>query len=211
MGNSLATLYTVIQPTDGSAGVDSLAPQGAGSSFVPGTKDMVFSIHTEQTEWDLFVGPAIPGGERRPLVRETSWQYAAEVSPDRKYVAYVSRETGVDQVFLKRYPEGSGKWQVSVDGGQWPQWTASGDRLVYVHGDDVVQVVVERSDPPVLGRPETLFTRRTLGFEIGFGWEPQFAMNADGTRFYFYQSADEGDIRTTMVLYENWVRAFDKR
>jgi Tol biopolymer transport system component len=209
VGNSVSTIQAVIQATDGSAGFDTLAARGAGASFVPGTNDMVFSIYDGDNEWDLFTGPAVAGGERRPLVTETSWQYAAVVSPDGNYVAYVSRETGVDQVFLKRYPDGSGKWQVSIESGQWPQWTTAGDRLVYVRGDDIVEVAIETSNPPVLGRPELLFTRPGLGYQIGFGWNPHFTMTGDGQRFYFYQPAEDGGLRTTMVLYDNWTRAFD--
>ena len=210
IGNTAANLLTIVQPTDGSAGLDTVATSGAGASFMQGTGDMLFAIYNVDTDWDLFMGPAAPDGERRQLLREPSWQYAAVASPDGKYVAYVSRETGEDQVFLKRLPDGSGKWQVSIEGGAWPKWNAAGNRLVYARGDDVVEVTVETSMPPVLGRPRLLFTRPGLGFQLPFGWEPDFAMTGDGERYYYFEPAEEGSVRTTMVLYQNWHRAFEE-
>ena len=58
----------------------------------------------------------------------------AAVSPSGRYVAYVSDESGAGQIYLKRFPEGTGKWQVSVDGGNWPFWREDG-----LSGDAVSQ------------------------------------------------------------------------
>jgi Tol biopolymer transport system component len=209
VGNTASSLLTLVQPTDGSAGVDTVASRGAGASFVPGSNDMLFSTHTVEYGWDLFIGPRTPGSERRPITQESAWQYAGVASPDGRYVAYVSRETGTDQVFLKRLPDGSGKWQVSIEGGGWPKWNAAGDRLFYARGEDIMEVAVETSAPPVLGRPQLVFSREGLGFQIAFGWDPDFAMSGDGERFYFFEPADQGDTRTTMVLYQNWANAFE--
>ncbi len=205
IGNSASNMHALVQPLDGSAPAETLASRSAGGAFVTGSQDMLFDIETPQTSWDIFVGSSEPGGELRPLVREPGWQYAGAVSPDGKYVAYMSRETGEDQVFLRRYPDGRGKWQVSVEGGCWPRWTAAGDRLLYARDDDIVEVAVQTSDPPVLGRPTVVFSRPAAGIQMGNGWSPGFAVSADGERFYFAQAGDaEAASRITMVLYENW-------
>jgi Tol biopolymer transport system component len=209
-GNSAASLLVMVQPTDGSAGMDTVAARTAGTSFVPGTENMLFSTYSDDTSFDIYLGPRNRSGERRALTTEGNWEYAPVASPDGRYVAYVSRETGQDQVFLKRLPDGSGKWQVSIEGGGWPKWNAAGDRIVYARGNDVVEVAIETSVPPVLGRPQLLFTRPALGFQLAFGWDPDFTMSGDGDRFYYFEPAADEAVRPTMVLYQNWIRAFEE-
>jgi len=205
IGTSANNMYALVQPLDGSAPAETLAARAAGSAFVPGSASMLFDINTPETSWDIFVGPAGPGGELVPLVREPGWQYAPAVSPDGRYVAYMSRETGEDQIFLRRFPDGRGKWQVSVEGGCWPRWNAAGDRLLYARGEEIVEVAVQTSDPPVLGRPTVVLTRPALDLPPANGWSPGFAVSGDGERFYFAHPAGNGDENLiTMVLYENW-------
>ena len=57
------------------------------------------------------------------------------VSPDGRWLAYMSDETGRYEVYVRPYPEGTGRWQVSVQGGGFPRWTRDGRELVFRDGD----------------------------------------------------------------------------
>src|SRR5262249_37810307 len=63
-------------------------------------------------------------GSRQPfrLLQTRSGEFASELSPDAKWIAYVSDETGRREVYVRSFPSGSAKWQVSTDFGVDPRW-----------------------------------------------------------------------------------------
>ena len=70
-------------------------------------------------------------GEKKPIpILQTPFaEVFAQVSPDGKWLAYQSNETGRAEIYIKPFPEGPGKWQVSTDGGIWPRWRRDGKGL----------------------------------------------------------------------------------
>jgi serine/threonine-protein kinase len=86
---------------------------------------------------------SLDGSPPHRLVAAPGGQYGGSLRPGGGYLAYVSTETGVDEVFVSTFPEGGGKWQVSTDGGQLPVWTRDGKSVLYVQGDVVWQVDVD--------------------------------------------------------------------
>jgi hypothetical protein len=52
-------------------------------------------------------------------------------SPDGKWLAYQSNESGVFEVYVQSFPDGGRKWQISTEGGRWPQWARSGREIFY--------------------------------------------------------------------------------
>ena len=79
-----------------------------------------------------------PGIDRAPRVITTSDRFSAGggvVSPDGKWIAYVSNETGINEVYVRPFPEAAGgKWLVSADGGSSPRWSPVGGELFYLRG-----------------------------------------------------------------------------
>jgi len=95
-----------------------------------------------------------------PLVASSANEYAAALSPDGQWLAYVSDESGVEQVYVRPFPRTSeGRWQVSSDGGTAPRWGHSGRELFFesTAGDMMVAPVATR---PTFssGGPRRLFT-----------------------------------------------------
>jgi eukaryotic-like serine/threonine-protein kinase len=83
-------------------------------------------------------------GERKPvpLVHGPSAESAGRFSPNGKWVAYQSDESGRPEVYVTSYPAATAKWQVSTGGGSTPWWSADGRQLYYLAGDRVVAAVV---------------------------------------------------------------------
>ena len=81
-----------------------------------------------------------------------------EISPDGRFLLYVSNETGQDEVFLTRFPGGQGKWQVSTDGGGWQKWGPGGNEIFYrSRARQLMAVSVNLGDSVSIGTSRVLF------------------------------------------------------
>ena len=87
----------------------------------------------------------------------------AAFSPDGAFVAYESRETGESEVFLRSFPDGARRWQVSTEGGQYPRWNAAGDELFYVDGTALVATPITLGEQVEIGDPQPLFSLQSQG------------------------------------------------
>ena len=84
-------------------------------------------------------------------------EHAAKFSPDGRFVAYVSDESGQDEVYVRPFPRGGGQWQLSFNGGVQPQWRGDGKELLYVGGNTLMAVEVKTTPTFSLGRTNRLF------------------------------------------------------
>jgi hypothetical protein len=67
-----------------------------------------------------------------PLVATPFSETHGQISPDGKWIAYTSNSTGGrNEIYVKPFPDGTGGWQVSTSGGDWPRWTHDGKELLY--------------------------------------------------------------------------------
>ena len=109
------------------------------------------------------------GWTSRPLLATPASEECASVSPDGRWVAYASNETGRDEVYLQRFPELGAKVQVSTDGGYSPVWSRDGRELFYAreregaYTGDLWVVAVGPGAPPRLGRRGRSSTSRSAG------------------------------------------------
>ena len=94
--------------------------------------------------------------EPKPFVEVAGDQWAPALSPDGRYLAYSSAESGQPEIYVTSFPGGSGKWQVSRDGGWLAYWSPAGDRLYYHAGGDVMKVEVSTEAELQFGTPELL-------------------------------------------------------
>ena len=78
--------------------------------------------------------------EMTPVVEGPADELAPALSPNGKWLAYVSPESGTPEVYLTTFPSGEGKWQATQDGGGAPRWSGDGKQLFYVKADRVVAV-----------------------------------------------------------------------
>lgn len=188
--------------------------KGHFPSLTPDGGTILFTQLSATNSWDQYAlelsapdgpqGPLQVASEPTVVASGSSWQYGGVVSPDGRLLAYVSRETGRDEVYLRRYPQGDQKRQVSVDGGGWPQWGGTGERLYFMSGRNLVEVAVE-VDPAVrLGVPNTLFTRERGTDQFGVGWPLYFQVSPDDAGFYMLYQADEEGGNLPLIVIDNW-------
>ena len=128
-------------------------------------------------------------------------EHGARFSPDGRYVAYVSNESGINGVYVQTFPPGGGKWQISNSGGTQPQWREDGKELFFSSPDDTIQAVpvsIGATFEP--GIPKPLFKR---AFERGGIFRNRWAAGADGQRFVV-NAATEAGHSAPFSLVLNW-------
>jgi serine/threonine-protein kinase len=132
---------------------------------------------------------------------------AAALSPDGKWLAYVSNETGRDEIYVRPFPAtDSGKYQVSTNGGQAPLWAHSGRELFFVDAErNMVVAPVQDGAALQFGARRILFT---LGDDLylpnGEHYTP-FDLTPDDQRFVMARVVRRGEATArNFVLVENW-------
>jgi Tol biopolymer transport system component len=195
---------------DGTGQPEELVKSGWEHSFSPDGRFLLYDVLKGQA-WNLWYMPL--AGERKPvpLLESGARKHSSRVSPDGQYVAYVSDESGREEIYLTRFPTGEGRWQVSVNGGVWPRWSAKGDRLFYTETDNSLLEVEVALRPQVrLGAPRKLFARQRSGAPVAQGWPDGFDVTGDGTRFVVAQGTEQrGPAAITVV--QNWFQEFRGR
>jgi len=126
------------------------------------------------------------------------------VSPDGKWVAYGSDESGQEEIYVTTFPEGKGKWKVSENGGGTPAWSGKGNELFYqdlVNNFFVCALTLKGSEA-VIGKPQILFHSSTPGIGLPFD------VSLDGKRL-LVNHADE-EVQAPLHLVTNWAADLNK-
>jgi Tol biopolymer transport system component len=213
-GTTAASQYAVlIRASDGSGAPDTLARHGIAPVLTPDDRYVVFTLPQGGSgDIPLFYCAVSGDHTSMPLIQGKGINIEGHVSPDGKYVAYGSTESGSVEVYLRHFPSGEGKWQVSNGGGTWPRWNARGDRLYYAHENDIMEVPVALGASPTLGQPQKLFTRAAITLPTIVGWPPGFDVAGDGSRFLIVREADSSEHQNGFVVVQNWAAEFrDKK
>jgi eukaryotic-like serine/threonine-protein kinase len=150
---------------------------------------------------DLWVRPM--EGERKPRVfLKTNFDERwSQFSPDDRWVAYQSNESGRDEIYVRPFPEAEGQWQISADGGMQPRWSRDGKELYYLTADGKLMAVPIGVRGAVLepGKPVALF--RTRIQNLTGPTRPQYDVASDG-RFLMLVVAEGSG--TPITLLQNW-------
>jgi Tol biopolymer transport system component len=197
----------VMRAADGSGDVDTLAQAAGFASISPDGRTLLYTSFASGMR-DLWTMPIDKSAPAAHFLHDTGSMTGGQISPDGRYVAYVSEESGHREIYLRRFPAGEGKWQVSLSGGMWPRWSGRGDRLYYTQGDDIMEVEANLGDSPTLGTPRKLFTRDPLGIGVILGWDAGFDVTTDGTRFVIPKNADAGAQSPGITVVQNWLTGF---
>jgi hypothetical protein len=125
-------------------------------------------------------------GDRKPvpLLQTEFVESHAALSPDGAWIAYVSNESKRNEVYVRAFPTGGRKWQVSSDGGSEPAWRGDGGELFYLATDRTLMAVAVRAGTQLaFDLPQRLFATRMSAQTNPNYTRNQYAVSADGQRF----------------------------
>jgi len=212
-GNRLDTLY---EKASSGAGDEKELLKEPGTIHTPtswssdGRFLLYYTANVPKTGYDVWLLPL--QGDRKPLLLLGSVfnEWAARFSPDMRWIAYASTETGEAEVYVRPFTAagpsgapslGEGKWQVSRGGGNWPRWRADGKEIIFTSGEfsssgrmSMMAVEVKTNGAAF----ESEVPQRLFDGPINNGWD----VTPDGQRFLMAASQirQTGQIPITVVL-----------
>jgi serine/threonine-protein kinase len=160
-----------------------------------------------------------PGTDSVPvsLVDSEFDEAAPMLSPDGRWLAYHSDETGRREVFIRPFPDvDQGKWQVSDNGGRQPVWSADGNELFYVTGGsgtfgrrDMMVAEIETGPPFAIVRRHSLFSL-SEGYYFANN-SRSYELAPDGERFLMARVIDTEEDPSQLILVQNWFTELEAR
>jgi len=195
-----------------------------GTAHYPGSwsmdgKAMVLTEWDAETlTYDLGIMPLEGDRKLSLLLKEKYSEAQPRISPDGRWMAYTSNESGQNQVYVRPFPEvEGGRWQVSTSGGDSPLWSPDGRELFFRNGDTVLAVQVKTDPAFSPGTPKALFRGKYVGSELWYdNWDQAtWDISPDGQRFLMMKEtglAASGVVRSRkIVAVLNWLEELKRR
>jgi Tol biopolymer transport system component len=166
-------------------------------------RSLVFITIDPKTRADMWILPMT--GERKPsLFLQTEYNESnAALSPDGHWIAYNSDESGMPEVYVRPFPSGADRWQVSTQGGVQPAWRADGRELYYASPDTKIMAVeIKPASGFAAGLPVALFQAPIRAEGITES-HTAFAASPDGQRF-LVNTINEDAARVPITVVVHW-------
>ena len=191
-----------IRSVDGTSPPERIDPKGRRFLCTTWSPDDAvlgcFEEQNQNTGSDLWMLPLRGEGEPAPWIVTNADELYPDFSPDGRWVAYLSDESGRQEVYVASYPDAGGKWQVSNGGASFGRFTADARAIVYADNEGRMFSVPVEAGPSGLeiGAPSALFGGVVLPVVAG-----EFA--PDGKRF-LGAARVAGDAAPELTLVTNW-------
>jgi protease II len=139
-----------------------------------------------------------------PLVATPATEFYPAVSPDGRWLAYSSDESGNSEIYVRPFPETAGaKWQVSTAGGSQPTWSSTGREMLYVNvKSEMVSAEIQAGTTFSIGAQRVLFSVQQF---VATGPVPAYSLSPDNKRFLALREGEAGQ-PGELVVAENWVQ-----
>jgi len=191
---------------DGSGAAEQLTTSehvDIASSWSPDGNLLAFSESDPTSGWDIWILPIEGERKPQPFLQSPFDESAAVFSPDGRWLAYQSNESGRLEIYVQTFPDPAGKWQISTEGGREPVWARSGQQLFYRNDSNQTMAVEIVTEPTFTSRrPRLLLEEQYAPLPIP---SATYDVAADG-RFIVAERAglSDGSARTQIHLVLNW-------
>jgi eukaryotic-like serine/threonine-protein kinase len=171
------------------------------ATMAPNGKSLLLSV-SPQNFWQLDRANLDSGGAVHTYLAPAASVHAPQFSPDGKWVALVTDESGRDEVYVRSFPDPSSKMQVSVAGGEQPTWSRDGHRVYYVSQTALLAARITTTPSlALLGRDTVVTNLPTSAFANTYFF-PGYQVSADGSRILTIVP-DRDDYQ--LVVSPNWI------
>ena len=176
----------------------------SAKSFSPDGSKLVFVQFNEETRWNIHVLDMKEARSSRPLLQTPFVEGNPVISPDGRWLAYRSNETGRYEIYVRPFPDvDRGKWQISTNGGNAPLWSPDVRELFYQSGRALMVAAVHAGASFSSERPRSLFEGPYFDIEPGLR---HFDISPDGRRFVMIKDVQEieASARDELTIVLNW-------
>ena len=205
-------LFIYRKPANGTGKEELLWNSGINNRPQDWSRDGKFVVYMSMsggaTGYGLWLLPMEGDHKPVPYLLTSFNQGDAQFSPDGKWMAYASNESGQPQVYVQAIPANGAKWQVSPAGGTQPRWRGDGKELFYISSDQKLMAVSVKSGAAFeAGAPQPLFELDPVFPPMGgrFAYQPA----ADGQRFLVLSAAGS-NVAPPINVVLNWQAGLKK-
>jgi serine/threonine-protein kinase len=193
------------RPKDGSGGEELLFSCDHHlhlNSISPDGKFLAYTDYHPLRGGDIWLVELAGGYSRRPLLQRPFNEWGAHFSPNGRLLAFVSNESGRDEIYVLSFPSLDRKWQISTDGGTEPLWARNGRELFYRHDEKMMAVEVTTEPTFSAGKPVQLFEASyDRGLTLG---HTNYDVAPDARRFLMLKAGEQESAPTQVNLVINW-------
>jgi Tol biopolymer transport system component len=199
------------QLADGSGGLERLMttseyPQ-VPMSWSPDGQLLAFIELNPTTGRDIWV-LRLTDLKTQPFLRTPFDESVPRFSPDGRWLAYISNESGRHEIYVQPYPGPGGKWQISTEGGTEPAWNPNGRELFYRSGAKMMAVDIVTQPGLAAGKPRVLFEGK---YEPSPATSPNYDVSPDGQRFLMLKRSEQQEAATQINIVLNWFEELKRR
>ena len=169
-------------------------------AWSPDGETLAFKEVDPGTGADILTLSLKGGGKPVPFVQTAFTEASPAFSPDGRWVAYQSNESGRDEVYVQPFPGPGAKALVSTDGGTEPAWSRKGDELFYRNGDKMMVVPTIIQPTFTASKPEVLFERPYWMYPPLRNYD----VTPDGRRFLMIKESEQVAAATRVIVVLNW-------
>jgi Tol biopolymer transport system component len=189
------------------------------TSWSPDGQLLVFDMIDPKTSFDIWAVPLTGDRKPRPLVQTEFQEAQGQISPDGRWLAYLSNETKRMEVYVRSMSGSAGKWQISTQGGAYPKWRHDGKELFYLSRDRKLMAVDISAGGRAVeaGIPHPLFDLRIPGtfvstdvFAPNANTPYPYAVTRDGQRFLVSMDVSQLTAETPITVTVNWMAGLKK-
>ena len=182
------------------------------ADWTPDGRSLLVEVRAE-ADFDVILLELDSGEpEPRPLLDSRFQERHARISPDGRWIAYTSDESGRDEVYLQRFPELGDKRSVSTEGGVQPVWSRDGRTLYYRGPRSIMSVAISHREPYRVGAPEALFPDDFVrGQGVG---HTSYDVAPDGRLFLLQALSASGDASVDSIQFQvalDWFEELEER
>jgi Tol biopolymer transport system component len=191
------------QLADGGGGVERLTTsqsRQAPSSWSQDGQLLAFVDGTPATGVDIWVLRLVDR-KAQPFLQTPFNEAAPRFSPDGRWLAYTSNESGLYEIYVQPYPGPGGKWQISTGGGTEPVWNPNGREVFFRNGDKMMAVDIATHSGFAAGNPRMLFEGP---YQATSATSPNYDVSPDGQRFLMLKPIEQEHAPTQINVVLNW-------
>jgi len=190
---------------DGSGNEEPLLATKSGAqqpySWSPDGKVLVYSDGTPGAGQDIWALRVDGDRQPTPILRTPASEVDARLSPDGRWLAYVSDESGRYEVYVQSFSSAGGKWQISTIGGREPVWAHNGRELFYRNEGQMMAVEVATERTFQAATPRLIFQGP---YEATTTISPDYDVTPDDQRFVMVQRLQQQSATTNFNVVLNW-------